>query len=67
MRAGPENERETLMRVALLELCMAVGNHPDSMTSDGSLHAAFLKATEVLQKAYPPPTLLRAIKGSIDV
>lgn len=45
------------MRAVLLELCMAVGDHPDSMTENGSLHAAFLKATEVLQKLYPPSPL----------
>jgi hypothetical protein len=44
---------------ALLEICNAVGEHPDSMHTDGSLHAAFIKAAEVIRKASPPPPPLR--------
>lgn len=39
---------------ALVELCAAVGSHPDAMTKEGSLHAAFLKASAVAIKHSPP-------------
>jgi len=39
---------------ALLDLCQAVGNHPDSIFESGPLHAPFLKAVAVLQAHVKP-------------
>jgi hypothetical protein len=50
---------ESMVLAAMLDLCNAVGQHPDSMFKDGSLHDAFVKAVEVIQKASPPPPPLR--------
>jgi hypothetical protein len=50
---------EHIVRDALLELCNAVGEHPDSMHKDGSLHSAFAKAVDAIKKAWPPPPTLR--------
>ncbi len=53
---------------ALLELCHAVGQCPDSMLPDGSLHAAFIKAADVVQKHAPPARVLtNATEHSIDL
>ena len=53
------------LKQAMLELCVAVGNHPDSMFEDGPLHAPFVKAVAALQKVFPPKTLTDAIEVSI--
>jgi len=39
---------------ALLDLCQAVGNHPDAMFEDGSLHAPFCKAVSVVRAHVKP-------------
>jgi hypothetical protein len=53
---------------ALLELCGAVGQHHDAMLVDGSLHAPFVKAADVVQKYAPrPPELKNATEHVLDL
>ena len=55
-------QRERLLQ-ALLELCGAVGQHEDSMTAEGALHAPMLKASDIAIRACPPPKpLLNAVE-----
>ena len=49
------------LREALMELCKAIGDHPDSMTDGTPLNAAFIKAVEIVRKAFPPPEPLRNV------